>query len=891
MIRPPSSRRVPGSATREQSRAPAAAAANRRAADPANLGPWESYPTRVSEPSRAFGDGAPGYHVTKRQVGGWSGLVTSLRLQGAEHISAPFEEDVWVHTCLRMIANAVRGVRLRFWEVDPREDSTAKPVPDDHPLQRLLDRPNPHQTRGVFADAALLHRKLDGENFWAMFGRNGRPIPFARSDDPSIPGTIDLPTYLIPVRGRAMRLRRSETGVPHGWAYSGTDSSSGDSSQVELEPAQVVHFRDYDPGNPLRGLGDVDVLLRWLEVSHQAQRYVAALVKNGGDPGGFIEVVEELRRQDERALERQANEAFGAENRGRWKVVSGKNGVRYRPNPVSPKDMEFRLLLEWVRDATCSTLGVPLPVVGIFDAATFDNYRQAVEQFWEGGNGVLSYLGSEESTINSSFLPRLKDPAQASLVARYDLRNVEALQDDLAGKLDTIGKLRERNPELSFEAAAGIVGAEFPGNASTATGGVHLVPSGWQTLDDVLEPPEPPPSTDDDPDDPDEVEDDPDEEPEDDERRARPRRREAGEESDPEIEAREERVAYWRALESNVLVPGETSIARAYRRWSRRYEAATIARLRSFAEEGPEALEDEPPEDPSAPPLSDVGVAGYNGDEEPDATPNVEQNGARAALLEGDVRTATDRARERLGYREPPAGSSSDPTAAFVAGDLGQNDVAALAVNQREWAIRLDAALGLPIEGIFFSAAEDLAEELGGIALGVQDPLVVGFLRDQRIKLVEGHTSTLATKVREALLREFSGSTNTGTLQELVLQVLPDLEGSLRRAFRDRESRALTIARTETAHASNGARFEQMAKEGVETHEWVTSGDLAVRGTPGGPYADAEFSHYELDGREVPVGEVFARSLRHPSDPAGAAGDVINCRCTTRPGKRREPSQ
>ena len=60
-----------------------------------------------------------------------------------------------------------------------------------------------------------------------------------------------------------------------------------------------------------------------------------------------------------------------------------------------------------------------------------------------------------------------------------------------------------------------------------------------------------------------------------------------------------------------------------------------------------------------------------------------------------------------------------------------------------------------------------------------------------------------------------------------------------------------------------------------------------MRGTPGGPYADAPFSHYELDGKVAPVGGEFDSSghpgLKWPGDPDGKAGDVINCRCVAKP--------
>jgi uncharacterized protein with gpF-like domain len=69
-----------------------------------------------------------------------------------------------------------------------------------------------------------------------------------------------------------------------------------------------------------------------------------------------------------------------------------------------------------------------------------------------------------------------------------------------------------------------------------------------------------------------------------------------------------------------------------------------------------------------------------------------------------------------------------------------------------------------------------------------------------------------------------------------------------------------------------------MRREGVEEHEWVTSGDQFVR-------SKEPHSHVALDGVVRAVGDSFRtdRPLHHPGDPAGDPEDVINCRCVTAP--------
>lgn len=85
-------------------------------------------------------------------------------------------------------------------------------------------------------------------------------------------------------------------------------------------------------------------------------------------------------------------------------------------------------------------------------------------------------------------------------------------------------------------------------------------------------------------------------------------------------------------------------------------------------------------------------------------------------------------------------------------------------------------------------------------------------------------------------------------------------------------SQAERIART-----SGGGSFEagqQLAylDAGITKHAWLSSRDARVRD-----------SHVFMDGEEVEIGEPFSNGLLYPLDPAGAASEVINCRCTAEP--------
>lgn len=103
-------------------------------------------------------------------------------------------------------------------------------------------------------------------------------------------------------------------------------------------------------------------------------------------------------------------------------------------------------------------------------------------------------------------------------------------------------------------------------------------------------------------------------------------------------------------------------------------------------------------------------------------------------------------------------------------------------------------------------------------------------------------------------------------------------------------NRAVTVARTETIGALNAGRQDAFvsvaeALEGEWEQMWLATVDARTRE-----------DHAAADGQRVPTGSPFivgGEPLMFPGDPAGSAGNVINCRCSTlllRPGEDQDMS-
>jgi len=160
------------------------------------------------------------------------------------------------------------------------------------------------------------------------------------------------------------------------------------------------------------------------------------------------------------------------------------------------------------------------------------------------------------------------------------------------------------------------------------------------------------------------------------------------------------------------------------------------------------------------------------------------------------------------------------------------------------------------------AAGQALLAELGADPelFTLVDSPAMAALENKLIKVV-GINDTVREQLRDTLIEGLGKMETTAELMDRV-----------RKVYNFAQSRALTIARTETGQAAGAARDAAMGQMQVVKHRWVTAGDEHVRQ-----------SHQMLSGQVVERGQAFPNGCRFPCDPGGPAGEIINCRCVAAP--------
>ena len=277
----------------------------------------------------------------------------------------------------------------------------AEVVEPDHPVQRLLDRPNPFWTRGDLWRATEAYLNLWGSAFWGL-ERDER-------------GRV---AEIWPLRSDRMRVIPDPQRYIKGFVYVGRSQQL-----VSYVPEDIVWMRYFNPLEEYAGLSPIAPLRLSADMGMDALRASRNNLANDSMPGLFIETTDTPTDDEVREFyERWESRFKGAENVRRPALLSG--GMKAANMGFSPKEMEYIQSLRWSLEDVCRVYGVPKAMLGDIERITFSNYATARKVFWE--DTIVPQLMFYQEALNQSLLPNIGEP---TLLVEFDTGALEALRE------------------------------------------------------------------------------------------------------------------------------------------------------------------------------------------------------------------------------------------------------------------------------------------------------------------------------------------------------------------------------------------------------------------------------------------------------------------------------
>ena len=268
-----------------------------------------------------------------------------------------FARNPVAYRCVRLIAEAAASVPLVVFEAGRRSPN--------HPLMRLLERPNPEQGLPDLLEAFFGGLQTAGNGYLeAVQDDQGQPFELyaLRSDRMKVvPGARGWPeAYDYSVGGRNVRLTR----LADGWM-------------------PVLHLKLLNPLSDYYGFSPLEAAAFAVDVHNASGAWNKALLDNAARPSGALVYGGGERLTDDQfeRLKAELTETHsGTAAAGRPLLLEG--GLDWKPMSLSPADMDFIDGKHAAAREIALAFGVPPPLLGIPGDNTYANFKEANSAFW-----------------------------------------------------------------------------------------------------------------------------------------------------------------------------------------------------------------------------------------------------------------------------------------------------------------------------------------------------------------------------------------------------------------------------------------------------------------------------------------------------------------------------
>jgi len=725
----------------------------------------------------------------------------------------------WAYAAIRAIATAISSVPFRIYE---GKADKAQPVADDHPLQKLFDRPNSYQSTSEFWTAHVAYLKMRGEAFTWMIGASAKPGVanggLNEGETPIALWPLD-PKIFEPANAKGEPIVGA-TEVPSRWRVTTAQGV------VVFEPWQVIRIGEFNPANPLRGLASLDVSSGSVNAAYASTKTNEAMWANGANLGGWVKTPYTTQKQLDEFKNGFEDQHRGPSKAGRMAYTP--KDVDIVPNPANPKDLQFLEGLKWWRDEVLATVGVPKAVLAITDDLNYATHLGQTRVFWE--NTVLPLIAHLQDALWHGLFSRIEG---GKYWGKFDTSKVAALQSDFDANVTTAQKLvgigysaNDANERmgLGMKAQTNALPENDP-LAAALTGG------------DVASPAQPAAAT----------------------------------VADTALNGAQ--VTALQGIVESVaagMLPADAAklmIVAAFPTISEPEALTMVESAQSLAQENADAapapVAPDQPQEPtkkSSPliivkrgPLKIENRVAYIAEYTQRAVIPIERKYTGAmrrylSALSTEQLKRFERWMERNGVKAKDVAK------------LSAEDVDAILFQRTRWDEAIQKMSQPYLNTAMAKGINSAAEESGSVSIPLADPAINELRGNLFASLVETNTTT-----QNAIRLHVQASQAQGeTIAELQARIVDGAQFS--------QARALLIARTETGMGSSGARFVQTIAAGIDKHEWVNAGSGDIRES----HQDKPIG---VGGEVVELGKRFSIGLLHPHEMGSEPGEVCNCRC------------
>jgi hypothetical protein len=254
----------------------------------------------------------------------------------------------------------------------------------DHPLVRLIERPNPHQTFGELAASIVLQNRLTGVGpMWAVPSVKRRPVELWSLKTPAL---IPLFQWNKQYPNGMWKIMPFYTGS-YGMMPSYASQYIG-AAGAQLPGEEVPRFLDPHPFFDWDGFSPLTAASYQLDVLEMIDQSRFTMMDNGVNINAILIAPGMPEEYLEKAKEKLESRHSGVRNAGRLAAIAPPPGATDADKVTlqtltgnSAKDMEYNQGWEQMTKFCLSVFGVPAGVAGLESAGSYSKLYADIKQF------------------------------------------------------------------------------------------------------------------------------------------------------------------------------------------------------------------------------------------------------------------------------------------------------------------------------------------------------------------------------------------------------------------------------------------------------------------------------------------------------------------------------
>lgn len=254
------------------------------------------------------------------------------------------EYKSWVYACVSARSQSVASAVFRVYRRNGSDDFTEL---DDHPSIRLLDNPNPLDTRYDLLSKIVTYMDLTGDAYVAI-AKDGA----GRQRE----------LWVLP--SEKMTIVPSEDGVIKRFEL--RPNGSYDKQVISYTPAEIIHFKHPNINNFYYGGSILSACAISVDINNSQHTYQKDFYDNSATVPAVLEMEG---KADEGVLKRLRvawQSMYGKQGK-RHQVAILEQGLKYKSVGINPKDLDLMASNRLTMLEICAIFKVPPSMLGIVE--------------------------------------------------------------------------------------------------------------------------------------------------------------------------------------------------------------------------------------------------------------------------------------------------------------------------------------------------------------------------------------------------------------------------------------------------------------------------------------------------------------------------------------------